>query len=67
MQYILSEEEYTALARTRHQFEELELVLAKQIERSRFLQEENSALRDKYNRLLVFGVAANNERLKGYQ
>ena len=67
MLYTLSEDEYTALARTSHQFEELELALAKQTEKSEFLQKEYSLLRDKYNRLLVFGVVASNERLKGYQ
>ena len=67
MQYTLSEDEYTDLARTSHQFEELELALAKQTEKSEFLQKEYSLLRDKYNRLLVFGVVASNERLKGYQ
>ena len=64
MYYTLSEEEYTDLARTSHQFEELELALAKQTEKSEFLQKEYSLLRDKYNRLLVFGVIASNERLK---
>ena len=66
MQYILSEDEYTDLARTSHQFEELELALAKQTEKSEFLQKEYLLLRDKYNRLLVFGVVASNERLKAY-
>ena len=67
MLYTLTEDEYTALARTSHQFEELELALAKQTERSRFIQEENLRLRKKYNSLLVFGVVASNERFKGYQ
>ena len=67
MLYTLTEDEYTDLARTSHQFEELELALAKQTEKSEFLQKEYSLLRDKYNRLLVFGVVASNERLKGYQ
>lgn len=67
MYYTLSEDEYTDLARTSHQFEELELALAKQTEISKFLQEENLRLRKKYNSLLVFGVTAANERLKGYQ
>ena len=67
MFYTLSEEEYTALVRTNHQFEELELALTKQIVKSEFLQKEYSLLRDKYNKLLVFGVVASNERLKGYQ
>lgn len=66
MYYTLSEDEYTNLARTSHQFEELELALAKQIEITRFLQEENLRLRKKYNKLLVFGVTTYNERLKGY-
>lgn len=67
MFYTLSEEEYTTLARTSQQFEELELALAKQTEKTEFLKKEYSLLRDKYNRLLIFGVVASNERLKGYQ
>ncbi len=65
MQIILTEKEYTELVRTNHQFEKLELELAKERERANYLQSEYSLLRDKYNKLLVFGVAASNERLKG--
>ena len=65
MQIILTEKEYTELTRTNHQFEKLELELAKERERANYLQSEYSLLRDKYNKLLVFGVAASNERLKG--
>ena len=67
MLYTLSESEYTSLVRTNHQFEKLELELAKQREKVSFLQAEYSLLRDKYNKLLVFGVATYNERLKGRQ
>lgn len=65
MQIILTEKEYTELTRTNHQLEKLELELAKERERANYLQSEYSLLRDKYNKLLVFGVAASNERLKG--
>ncbi len=64
MQRLLTEEEYSQLIRTNHQFEELELELAKERERVNYLQSEYSLLRDKYNKLLVFGVTASNERLK---
>ena len=67
MLYTLSESEYTSLVRTNHQFEKLELELAKQREKVSFLQAEYSLLRDKYNKLLVFGVTTYNERLKGRQ
>ena len=64
MLYTLSEKEYTELVRTNHQFEKLELELAKEREKVNYLQSEYSLLRDKYNKLLVFGVTASNERLK---
>ena len=65
MQYILSEEEYTALARTNYQFEKLEIELAKEKEKVRFLQSEYNSLQGKYNELLLFGVIPLNKRCKG--
>lgn len=64
MQYILTQEEYDKLSNKSNQdlldkYDEL-------YDELRYLREVHNGLKDKYNRLLVFGVTNTNERLKGY-
>ena len=60
MQIILTEEEYTSLKDKAFEYECMEKALST-------LNTKFDELQSKYNKLLVFGVTANNERLKGYQ
>ena len=64
MQYILTQQEYDKLvARSDETAKQVISVLtADKFE----LQAELMELKDKYNKLLIFGVSTNNEKLKGY-
>ena len=64
MLYTLTEKEYSDLVKSSMQFEDLELKLAQQVEQLSILKQDYRYLQDKYNKLLVFGVSLNNERLK---
>jgi hypothetical protein len=62
MQYILTQQEYDKLLAKSDQTskETINLLRSNNIR----LRAELLELQDKYNRLLVFGVSANNEKLK---
>lgn len=63
MQYILTRQEYDKLlARS----DETSKQVISELTADKFkLQAELMELKDKYNKLLVFGVSTNNEKLKG--
>ena len=64
MQYILTQQEYDKLlARSDETSEQtINMLRSSNIK----LQAELIELQDKYNKLLVFGVSTNNEKLKGH-
>ena len=62
MQYILTQEEYDKLSNKSNQ--ELLDKYDELYDELRYLREVHNELKDKYNRLLVFGVTNTNERLK---
>jgi len=62
MQYILTQQEYDELLNKSN--DDLMERYAEIRDRLFNLRIEHAQLQDKYNRLLVFGVSANNEKLK---
>ena len=60
MQIILTEEEYTFLKDKAFEYDCLKKTIST-------LSTKFDELQYKYTKLLVFGVVASNERLKGYQ
>lgn len=60
MQIILTEEEYTSLKDKAFEYECMKKTIST-------LSTKFDELQSKYTKLLVFGVVASNERLKGYQ
>ena len=59
MQVILTEEEYTALKKLADNAEKIQSLYNE-------LLSQHLALKDEHAKLLVFGVSANNEKLKAY-
>ncbi len=64
MQYILTQQEYDKLA-TRSDETSQQTINTLRLNNLR-LRAELLELKDKYAKLLVFGVSTNNEKLKGY-
>lgn len=60
MQIILTEEEYTSLKDKAFEYDCMKKTIST-------LSTKFDELQSKYTKLLVFGVVASNERLKGYQ
>lgn len=60
MQIILTEEEYTSLKVKAFEYDCMKKTIST-------LSTKFDELQSKYTKLLVFGVVASNERLKGYQ
>lgn len=60
MQIILTEEEYTSLKDKGFEYDCMKKTIST-------LSTKFDELQSKYTKLLVFGVVASNERLKGYQ
>lgn len=60
MQIILTEEEYTSFKDKAFEYDCMKKTIST-------LSTKFDELQSKYTKLLVFGVVASNERLKGYQ
>ena len=60
MQIILTKEEYTSLKDKAFEYDCMKKTIST-------LSTKFDELQSKYTKLLVFGVVASNERLKGYQ
>ena len=63
MQYILTQQEYDKLSVKSETFKQMNSILRSDNIR---LRAELLELKDKYAKLLVFGVSTNNEKLKGH-